>query len=1075
MARVTSFAVRRSKLVIGAWIAIVFAFAALGTAGKDSFAPPSMFVAGTESARWAEMTEGSDFGENVSVLLTGPDADLREQGTVLAAKLRGISGVRVVSPFDKVRTSGSSEPDNPFTNRQRDTALLAVDVTPPENAAPGESAALVRRVIATTVEDPVSSRVTGPAAVAKGINDELLEAMKRSEMIAAPLLMLVLLLIFRSPVAAAVPLILGIGTVQASKGIIQLLATQFAIDQMAVNVASMMALALGVDYSLLLASRYREYRRENPVDVRANIERAGRATGRTIVTAATLVIAVMAVALLLALGIILKSVLLGVVVATLFGAFSALVVAPALLHVLDPWLERWRLPERRRRRARGGSPFARPMPIAVPLVALLGLLVLATPTLGISPGAPDVKLLPADNEARVDYEQISKVVGPGIGAMFDVAIEARDGRPITDRKTLASIARLQRDIAADPRIATAIGPGLISTMTRPLNGLEASLSEQSRDLARLSRGLGRSADGARDASGGATQIQAGAGDARAGAAEIDDGIRAAANGSRRISDGLTDSSDGGEQIATGSQQASEGAAELSGALDQASDQSGATVNNARVLANDLRTGEDQLTALQAPLTTAEQQLDAAWAALQSMGPGREDPRYQATVDAVSGATVAVTGTDPATGDRPDPAYGGVAEGVADAKGQIGLGLYLSDRMESQSKRSQRGLDRLARGANRLDSAVAKLADGAGELERGLDELAAAGVRLPEGLARLSGGADELVAGIQDLGAGSGELAGRIGTTGSRGTLVGGLDRMHASVDEQRSESQANTLTRDSPELFSSGAFPLAVVSGTPGPTRERAQFVLDMTNGGRSARILAVPAFEMHDDRTLEVHERLTDLAAKAAGPQLATAVGGPVADVQDYRNALVERLPLVLLAFALVSLIVLMFAVRSVPLALICVVLNILTVGVAFGVMQITFGQSPPLLGGPGRVDLISMFGALAVVFALSIDYQVFLLARIREEYLRTGDNERAITAAIGSTGSVITGAAAVMVGVFLASALTSHIGVRQVGVGLAVAVLLDATVVRLVLLPAAMRIVGERVWWFPDWLDRRVPNVSL
>jgi RND superfamily putative drug exporter len=1073
MARVTRFALRRSKLVIGAWVALVFAFAALGSVGKDAFAPPSMFVAGTESARWAEMTEGTDFGENVSVLLTGPEADLREQGTVLAAKLRGISGVRVVSPFDKVRTRGSSQPRNPFTSRKPNTALFAVDVTTLDGSDSGESVALVRRVISTTVEDPVASRVTGPAAVAKGISDELHTSMRQSEMIAAPVLMLVLLLIFRSPVAAAVPLILGLGTVQASKGIIQLLATQVALDQMAVNIASMMALALGVDYSLLLASRYREHRRENPVDVRANIERASHATGRTILTAATLVVAVMAVALLLALGVILKSVLLGVVIATLFGAFSALVVAPALLHVLDPWLERWRLPELRKRRS--GSTFARPMPIAVPLVALIGLLVLAAPTLGISPGAPDVKLLPSSNEARVDYEQISEVVGPGIGAMFDVAIESRDGKPITNRQTLASIARLQREIATDPRIDTAIGPGVIATMTRPLNGMEATLAQQSRDLARLSRGLGQTADGARRAGGGAARLQDGAASAHAGAAELDDGIRAAAGGSQRLADGLAASEGGGERLATGSRSASDGAAKLSSALDKASSQSGAAVNNARVLANDLRAGDDQLTALQAPLATAERRLDAAWSALQSMGAGRDDPQYEAAVSAVSDATVAVTGVDPASGDRPNPGYAGLAEGVADAKGQIDLGLYLSDRMETQGKQAKRGMTRLADGATKLDKAIAKLADGAGQLEQGLDELNAAGVKLPDGLARLSGGAGDLVAGLQQLDAGSGQLAGRLGTTGSRGTLVGGLDQMHANVDRQRSGSQADALTRNSPELFSSGAFPLAVVSGTARPARERAQFVLDMTNGGRSARILAVPAFEMHDSRTLEVHDRLTELAADAAGPKLATAVGGPVADVQDYRNALLSRLPLILLAFAVVSLLVLMLAVRSVPLALICVVLNVLTVGVAFGVMQIAFGQSPPLLGGPGRVDLIGMFSALAVVFALSIDYQVFLLARIREEYLRTGDNERAITAAIGSTGTVITGAAAVMVAVFLASALTSHIGVRQVGVGLAVAVLLDATVVRLILLPAAMRIAGERVWWFPAWLERRVPNVAL
>jgi RND superfamily putative drug exporter len=1073
MARVTSFALRRSKLVIGAWIAVIVACAGLGLASGNPFAPPTMEASGTESARWTEMTEGVDFGENVSVLLTGPTADLREQGTVLTAKLRGIPGVRVVSPFDKVRTPGGSQPRNPFTTPRRNSALFAVDVTLPDDADPAEAVALVRRVIATTVEDPVASRVTGAAALAKGIGDELDESTKRGELIAAPVLMLVLLLIFRSPFAAAVPLILGIGTVQASKGIIHLLATQFPIDQMAVNIASMMALALGVDYSLLLASRYREHRRENPADVHANIERATRATGRTILTAATLVVVVMAIALLLSVGTIVKSVLVGVAVATIFGACSALIVAPALLKVLDPWLERWRLPELRRRK--GTSRFAGPQPIAVPLVALLGLLVLAAPTLGMAPGPPDVKLLPAQNEARIDYEQISKVMGPGFGAMFDVAIESRDGRPITKRQTLAAVARLQREIAADPGVAAVIGPGTIKAMTRPLNGMEATLSQQSRDLARLSRGLGRSADGARQAGGGAVQLSDGAGTAQSQATELDDGIRTAAGGSRRLADGLTSSNGGGQRVAVGSRNANSGAAKLSNGLDKASSQSGATTNNARVLANDLRAGDDQLTALQAPLATAEQRLGAAWSALQSMGVGRDDPQYQALVDAVSGATVAVTGADPASGDRPDPAYSGLADGIADAKGQISLGLYLSDRIETQGSRGQRGIARLARGAKQLDAATAQLADGAGQLEASLDQLAASGVKLPDGLARMSRGAGALVAGLQQLDAGSGQLAGQIGTTGSTGTLVAGLDEMHTRLDRQRSGPQASSLTRNSPELYRSGAFPLAVVSGAARPGRERTQFVLDLTNGGRSARILAVPAFEPNDQRTVAVHDRLSALAAKAAGPQLATAVGGPVANVQDYREATLSRLPLVIAALTLVSLLVLMLAVRSVPLALICVALNLLTVGVAFGAMQIAFGQSPPLLGGPGYVDLIGLFGALAVVFALSIDYQVFLLARIREEYSATGDNERAISAAIGSTASVITGAAAVMVAVFLASAASSHVGVREVSVGLAVAVLLDATVVRLVLLPAAMRIVGERVWWFPAWLDRRLPSFSL
>jgi putative drug exporter of the RND superfamily len=157
----------------------------------------------------------------------------------------------------------------------------------------------------------------------------------------------------------------------------------------------------------------------------------------------------------------------------------------------------------------------------------------------------------------------------------------------------------------------------------------------------------------------------------------------------------------------------------------------------------------------------------------------------------------------------------------------------------------------------------------------------------------------------------------------------------------------------------------------------------------------------------------------------------------------------------------------RSVLLPLLAVVLNVLTVGAALGVLTLCFSGDAPL-GGPGFIDDIMRTSIFGLVFALSIDYEVFLLARMREGYLHTGNSEAAIEYGLRHTAGVITGAALIMCGVFIAFALAPIISMRELGIGLTVAVLLDATVIRLVLLPAAMRIAGDRIWWMPAWMQR-------
>jgi RND superfamily putative drug exporter len=158
---------------------------------------------------------------------------------------------------------------------------------------------------------------------------------------------------------------------------------------------------------------------------------------------------------------------------------------------------------------------------------------------------------------------------------------------------------------------------------------------------------------------------------------------------------------------------------------------------------------------------------------------------------------------------------------------------------------------------------------------------------------------------------------------------------------------------------------------------------------------------------------------------------------------------------------------------------MNLLSVGAAYGVLTFVFqeGHGAKLIGLEGPVPIVSyvpliMFG---ILFGLSMDYQVFLLTRIQEHFRESGDNHEAVVDGLASTARVITSAALIMVSVFSSFVLNGDPTVKQFGVGLAVAIAVDATIVRCLLVPAVMVLLGKRAWWLPAWLDRFLPEVSI
>jgi RND superfamily putative drug exporter len=178
-------------------------------------------------------------------------------------------------------------------------------------------------------------------------------------------------------------------------------------------------------------------------------------------------------------------------------------------------------------------------------------------------------------------------------------------------------------------------------------------------------------------------------------------------------------------------------------------------------------------------------------------------------------------------------------------------------------------------------------------------------------------------------------------------------------------------------------------------------------------------------------------------------------------------------------SFLLLMCVFRSVLVPLKAAVMNGLSIGAAYGIIVAIFqkGWGASLIGVHAKIPIVSfvpMF-MFAVLFGLSMDYEVFLLSRIREEYLTTHDNTESIVAGIATTARVITSAALIMMSVFLAFVLGDNPTIKMFGIGLASAVFVDATIVRVVLVPATMRLIGDANWWLPRWLDRGLPHLDI
>jgi RND superfamily putative drug exporter len=1067
---------------------VLAALGVIGVSVENRLDPTTLDIPGTDSSR-ANQLVADHFGDSAPfvILLQGPPAALDRQGPELIRALRRDPKVTTLSPWDR----GNVSQLRPAPRR----ALILADFHVDVKTAVNDTVDQVEGAIDEQIHAPVHATQTGYATISRAIQDESIASSEQGELLALPFLLLVLLLVFRSPVAAAIPLGFGAITVIASRGILHFFTSWFSIDAFALTVCTMMGLALGVDYALLMVSRFREELAagKDPLTA-ARITR--RTAGRTTIFAGSTLLVSMLVSIFVVPGPLLASLAGTVAMVVVLSVAVATLVGPALLVLVGPNVNRWRIGAAPNGSSRlmtlVGAALKRPALAAVLIGGVV--LVLSAPALALKTGPPSTQQLPRDAPAREDVELIADSFGPGYEAPYQVIAASNEG-PITDAKNLDALERWQRRIARIPGVRLVTGPAQVSKRTKPLQKLgNAALSSGGnigpvKQLGRIGRNLDVAAGGVEQLRGGISEASAGAGlltqgsdRAAEGAQMIANGLGRAAAGSQRATTALDQFASGARRLYEAQREAALGGLQLKFGIQAVGGPNLRVngLNRSRKVEKSLEESTNTtLPRLLAPAKAAEAQLKAALAQLQGMTVGKTDPNYAAALEAVRQATAAVSGTDPATGAPYAPEYAGLPVELEALQAHLLEALDNAKHVTDWAQSSLVNLEKLSNAADRLSKGLYRIQGGSKKLADGAARLDAAARNLGNGLTRLSSGAVALVAGIDRLSSGAAALEDGLEEAVQRSApLQSGLKRAGVRViaGKARIKQQVRRVRRATPGLFNSGFFVLSELDGANPAAREAASGTIDL-NSGQAASMTVISKFSFNTPGSIALNKRLNQEAGEFSDEAgLETGVSGGVAQVNEFSRVTRDRIPLIIAVITLVTFLILVVVLRSIPLAAIAVGLNLTTVAVAFGVLTLLFEVPAGWpLGGNSYVDAVTAVMIFGVVFGLSIDYAVFLLSRMREHYDRNGDNAAAISYGLDKTARVITGAAAIMMAVFIAFGTASIAGLSQLGIGLTIAVILDATVVRIVLLPALMLLIGDRVWWLPRSLDRILPRFNV
>ena len=1052
MRRLAAVSLHRPRMALFVWLLLAVVLAALGSGAKQHVQPTSLQVSGTESARAHALVEGHfDDATTVPVLLSGPSHDVRSQGRALAERLSREPGVTLVSPWNA--------PTQRRVLRPAANQLLLLASLSGSDRVVDAGAQRVRDLVAAQTRAPVRAHVTGLPLLSHALADSSNRAVRRAELVAIPALLLVLLLIFRTPLAAAIPVVLGVGTVIAASGLVSLLSETMPIDGLGTALASMMGLALAVDYSLLMVSRFREERRAG-ADVHEAAHASVVGTTHTIVAAGASIVLAMVLVALLAPGTPVVSAALGVGAAGVLAIVGAALALPAALLLAGSRLDRGPVAADHHHAAPGwfqrASRTAAGRPGRTLAAGCLVLALVAVPAFSVRTAGPDSRQLPPSSSARDDLDAVNAVAGPGWSAGFEMIAVARAGTMTTPAR-LRALTAFQRETAADPDVRAVLGPGTVAARAAKLRTAGRALLRQQRELANaipkqtktlttLKGSVGKLEAGANDLRGAFSQADAATrtlnsgSDAMAGGVtQLRNGVQGAVSGARKLNGGLQGAASGAKELSAGASSAREGSVKLADAIHKIGGAVSLASPTARDVQNHLTGRRDAVTsaasaarsqnqsAIQS-LTQAQAVLATVKPTVQTMAAASAIAKAKATLNASNVAASLDSAADGLTNDI--QSTGKLADRLS------GVSVHP---LAAQARKLTAGLTTMRDNLRALSASVSAIAGTSGAVQTALARLGGGTATLAGGLDRLRAGVSGVTNGVQSSRKQSDQLV--RGVSGAQGALAGLSPKTPNATHKAELEDTPSS-------IVNSGYFILAALDGRPG-----SGVGLNVDHGGQAARVLIVPRYAPGDPRTVALYRRLTASAHRfGAATGTDAAVGGPAALLMDYESDARGRFPIIVFALALATILLLAMLLRSLIVPLIGVGLTLLTVGATIGIMGQLFSNG---------LDTTTLTAVFAVMFALSIDYQVFIVGRIREELDRGTDASTAIASGLRSTAPVVAGAALSMIAVFVAFAITDVPSLRQFGGGLAIAIALDATIVRLVLLPAALQLAGRRAWW--------------
>ncbi len=1067
MLSLAKLSIRRPKIALAVWLVVGVVLGLIGLGVSHSLSPSVTVVPGTQSSR-AQQLGNAQFGPTqlVPIMLEGPKARLNRQGPKLVVVLSKRANTRVMSAWDAGTASAELRP-------KPTAAMIIVSVDRPERDVVKYDQPQIESIVNRYATGGVKAYVSGQPSIDRALKDASISSLRRTELIAVGILFLLLLIGLRAPVAALLVTAVGAISMLAGFGEVAILGKVLTLDPVGVALGTMTGLALGVGFALLILDRF--HREEWPDGIHSrdvmtaaitDLETTGRAVlvgGTTLVLALALVAVVGPTQLMVSLG-------TGALTCAAFAIGGAVVVMPAAIVLLGRRIHFLRFPaprfmERAWSKLLDGGNWITRHAIYAGFAATAILAAIAVPALGLKSGPPTVTQLPASSNARIAFQEIARVMGPGWPTPYNLIVVNRKGA-ITTPAFLASVNKLQTQIAKNGTVDSVTGPGTINQTAQQLKTFgpqlahSAKISDQSKkQLLKLINGLGQAGSGSAQlksgleaAVSGATQLNGGAGEAAAGAGKLHSGSAQIQAGSALLSTNLNKALAGANELKAGAGQALAGAQELVAGLNTAHSKAAESIIAFNGLTSETAAASSEIAGAKGGASAVTGDVNNALGALHSMTKGRKDPQYANVAAALSSA---------------EGAASHLAGEIETAAGSAGQANNLAHSVGSQAPALVQGLSELHAGAGQLEAGIAQLHSGNATLAGGMGLLAGGGGQLTSALGQLTNGASQLETGLGQLASGTGQLAyGLAAAPNGAGQLQTGLGIMQAGVTKSRgqipSTKQLEQLMKESPGMFSSGYFVLSAVAGAKGSTRTQASFAVNLYRGGTAGQIVVTSKYPANDARTSALGKWLAGTGQTFATQHNAeVAVGGPAGSLGDLTSVTKSRIWLDVAVLTVAIVAVLAIALRALVLPVVATAFSLLVAAATFGVLELLFGGSNPPLGGPGYMDPMSIIGIFTVVFGIAVIFSTLLLMRTREAYVSNPSGKSAIRTALRQTGAAATGAGAVMVAAVIPFANTDLINVRQFGIGIAVAILLEVLIVRPVLLPAAEAVLGRFGWW--------------